>query len=108
MFDGGSGFPGTVAIVPGRIDTRHYPPLGTASQDSDHETPMLYGEYAHLNCYNRREIYTDPGLRDNWAYGIEAMWEEMYDSEAVLGGCFWAGIDDEFWMPSGKPVGYGE
>lgn len=108
MFDGGSGFPGPVDIVPGRIDTPHYPPLGTATKDSTHPNPIFYGEYAHLNCYNRREIFTDPGLRGNWAFGIEAMWDKMYDSEAVLGGCFWAGLDDEFWMPSGKPVGYGE
>ena len=71
-------------------------------------TPTLFGEYAHLNCYNRREIAADQGVRDIWGLGIDRMWELIWASDGVLGGCYWAGIDDYFFMPSGKPVGYGE
>lgn len=37
-----------------------------------------------------------------------------YAADGVLGACYWAGIDDEFWLPVNgsdgetKPVGYGE
>jgi beta-galactosidase len=78
--------------------------------------PISFGEYAHLNCYNHRELLTDPGVRVNWATGVQEMIERILNS-TVLGGCYWAGIDDQFYMPAltnsqGKPqqrrlVGYG-
>jgi hypothetical protein len=78
---------------------------------------VLFGEYAHLQCYNRRELVTDPGLRDVWALGVDEMWRRMYASEGVLGGAVWAGIDDVFAVPENPldlpgtqhhGVGYGE
>jgi hypothetical protein len=70
--------------------------------------PLLYGEYCHLNTYNRTEIAADPGVRDEYGRGLERMVERMAGSAAVIGGAIWSGIDDVFLLPSGKAVGYGE
>ncbi len=104
MFDGGD----TQPIPPLDIYSRHYPTFSQAMSYANATNPTLFGEYAHLNCYNRRELATDPGVRDIWGLGIEEMWEIVYKSQGVLGACYWAGIDDYFYMPGGQPVGYGE
>lgn len=90
------------------IDAPHYPGLAGFSERFDgNPRPVLLGEYAHLNCYNRRQFMTDPGLRDAWGEGIAAMWEQMLATESCLGGNVWAAIDDYFFLPSGDTVGYG-
>ncbi len=70
--------------------------------------PLLYGEYCHLNCYNRVELAADPGLRDEWGNGLSRMWEKMFASQTVIGGAIWSGLDDVFQLPEGRAVGYGE
>lgn len=85
----------------------HYPgPEGyrTAAQS---ERPMTYGEYCHLNVYNRSELETDPGIRSDWALALSPTWENMYRTKGVLGGSIWSGIDDIFQLPDGQAVGYG-
>ncbi|MCF7817511.1 MAG: hypothetical protein K9M54_06495 [Kiritimatiellales bacterium] len=90
------------------IDAPHYPGLnGLTEKFGGNPRPTLLGEYAHLNCYNRRQFMTDPGLRDLWGEGIAAMWECMLSIPSCLGGNVWAGIDDFFFMPGGDAVGYG-
>lgn len=70
--------------------------------------PLLYGEYCHLNCYNRSELAADPGLRDEYGRGFARMWEKMFGSAEVIGGAIWSGVDDVFYLPSGRATGYGE
>jgi beta-galactosidase len=70
--------------------------------------PLLYGEYCHLNCYNRAELAADPGLRDEYGRGFARMWEKVVGSAEVIGGAIWSGIDDVFLLPSGRATGYGE
>jgi hypothetical protein len=91
-----------------QIANMHYP--GPAGPDvaRKFDRPLLFGEYCHLNCYNRQEIVADPGVRDDWGRGLEPMVENMYNSKGCLGGAIWSGIDDAFYLPSGKLVGYGE
>ena len=70
--------------------------------------PDFCGEYSHLNCYNRREIFTDPGLRDFWVLGLTIMWDLLRTSKSIEGGTLWAGINDLFFLPPrGIASGYG-
>jgi beta-galactosidase len=89
------------------IDTLHYPGLTGPAANANHPRPVLFGEYGHLNCYNRRQLMTDPGLREFWGDAENEMWQRMCASRGCLGGNIWAGIDDMFDLPSGQVVGYG-
>ena len=86
----------------------HYPGLNGPAVADTFSRPLLFGEYSHLNCYNREEIATDPGVRDSWGKGIKKISNLMYESRGCLGGAIWSGINDIFYLPSGKAVGYGD
>ena len=86
----------------------HYPGLDGPAVADTFSRPLLFGEYSHLNCYNREEIATDPGVRDSWGKGIKAISNKMYLSTGCLGGAIWSGINDIFYLPDGNAVGYGD
>lgn len=90
------------------IANYHYPGDEDPTVRRNLGKPLLYGEYCHINTYNRREILTDPGVRDNWGQGFSRMWENCYQSKSILGAAIWAGIDDIFYLPDSTAVGYGE
>lgn len=85
----------------------HYPGPEGYKVAAKSSRPMTYGEYCHLNVYNRSELVTDPGVRSDWALALAPAWENMYKTEGVLGGSIWSGIDDIFQLPDGNAVGYG-
>ena len=85
----------------------HYPGPGGYKVATKSDRPMTYGEFCHLNVYNRSELVTDPGVRSDWALALAPMWENMYQTDGVLGGSIWSGIDDIFQLPNGDAVGYG-
>ena len=85
----------------------HYPGPEGYKVAARSERPMVYGEYCHLNVYNRSELVTDPGVRSDWALALAPAWENMYKTDGVLGGSIWSGIDDVFQLPDGNAVGYG-
>lgn len=85
----------------------HYPGPGGYRVAAQSDRPMVYGEYCHLNVYNRSELVTDPGVRSDWALALAPTWENMYQTKGVLGGSIWSGIDDIFQLPDGNAVGYG-
>ncbi|HPS54111.1 MAG TPA: glycoside hydrolase family 2 TIM barrel-domain containing protein [Sedimentisphaerales bacterium] len=94
------------------IEVWHYPgPQGPAKTE-DANRPVIFSEYCHLNTYNRREIYTDPGLLDYWGNGFYSMWNNMYKAENCLGGSIWAGISDTFYVTGEQGeieiIGYGD
>lgn len=86
----------------------HYPGPNGYKTVTKWDKPIVYGEYCHLNVYNRSELVTDPGVRSDWALALAPTWDNMYKTNAVLGGSIWSGIDDVFQMPNGDAVGYGE
>lgn len=85
----------------------HYPGPDGYKVAAKSDRPMIYGEYCHLNVYNRSELVTDPGIRSDWALALAPTWENMYKTDGVLGGSIWSGIDDIFQLPDGNAVGYG-
>lgn len=85
----------------------HYPGPNGYKKAGDFDKPLIYGEYCHLNVYNRRELITDPGVRNDWAMALAPTWENMYYTKGILGGAIWSGVDDIFQMPNGDAVGYG-
>ena len=89
------------------ISNIHYPGPDGYKVAAKSDRPMTYGEYCHLNVYNRSEFVTDPGVRSDWALALAPTWENMYKTPGVLGGSIWSGIDDIFQLPNGDAVGYG-
>ena len=89
------------------IAVYHYPGENGPAKCDTETRPVLFGEYCHVECYNRRELVTDPGVREDWGRGFVRMYDLMYQHEGCLGGAIWAGIDDVFCLPDGKYVGYG-
>ena len=69
--------------------------------------PIFQEEECHLNAYNRLELATDPGLRDQWGKYLREMWDDQYNSLGSLGQAIWAGIDDTFYIKDDLTVGYG-
>ena len=94
------------------IQVWHYPGRGGPGRTEDANRPVIFSEFCHLNTYNRREIYTDPGLLDYWGKGFNRMWSNMYKSENCLGGSIWAGISDTFYITDEQGqtriIGYGD
>ena len=89
------------------IAVYHYPGTNGPAASDTMKRPVLFGEYAHISCYNRRELLTDPGIRSSYGKPLEAMYDSMYYHKGCLGGAIWSGIDDTFDMPDGRIVGYG-
>ena len=89
------------------IAVYHYPGENGPAACDPEDRPVLFGEYCHVECYNRRELATDPGVRDDWGRGLARMSDLMYQHDGCLGGAIWAGIDEVFCLPNGTFVGYG-
>jgi len=89
------------------IAVYHYPGINGPAACDTMKRPVLFGEYAHVSCYSRREIATDPGLRADYGASLVQIYDSMYHHKACLGGAIWSGIDDIFHMPDGQNIGYG-
>ncbi len=100
---------GTPAADGSRADIAnfHYPDTNGPARCDGGARPVLFGEYCHLQTYNQREVFTDPGVRDQWGARFAQMYELMYQHEGNLGGALWSGIDDVFHLPDGSVEGYG-
>lgn len=89
------------------IASRHYPPLEFASVLEGVHKPVTFDQFAHLNCYNRREVATDPEVRDWWGSSLQDYWQRMEADPRILGGQIWAWSDDEFHLDDSRMIGYG-
>ncbi|WP_316753174.1 glycoside hydrolase family 2 TIM barrel-domain containing protein [Pedobacter gandavensis] len=85
----------------------HYPGIDGAAATDTMKRPTIFGEYAHLSTYNRRELLTDPGVRSAFGLPMVKMYDTMYHHKGSLGGAIWSGIDDTFHLPDGRILGYG-
>lgn len=81
------------------IANHHYPISGKVFEFGDNSRPILFDEFAHLYCYNDRELATDPGLRHLWGGFLARQWEEIVALPNGAGGSIWAAIDDWFAVP---------
>ncbi|MDB5588895.1 MAG: hypothetical protein JWP26_3865 [Devosia sp.] len=94
------------------IANHHYPEAGETARFAVEPRPVMFDEFAHLYCYNSREMVTDPGLRQHWGKFLGQQWDEIRALPNGIGGSIWAAIDDHFYIPqrdgSRKWVGYGE
>ncbi len=89
------------------IANYHYPGIDGPAATDTMKRPTLFGEYAHLSTYNRRELLTDPGVRSAYQLPLVSMYDSVYQHKGNLGGAIWSGIDDTFHLPDGRIVGYG-
>ena len=89
------------------ISSPHYPGLDGTTIYSKESRPTMFDEFLHLNCYNRSEMVTDPGLRDIWGFGVAEMWKRTYASPDIMGGTLWGAVDEMFYAPGGKTFGFG-
>lgn len=89
------------------IANHHYPSENNSSMWSEVGRPVWFGEYAHLQCYNRRELVTDSFIQEDWSRPLQRMVDLMWEQPGCLGGAIWSGIDDVFHLPDGNIVGYG-
>lgn len=85
----------------------HYPGINGPRATDTMQRPVLFGEYAHLSTYNRRELLTDPGVRSAYGAPLVQYYDSMYYYNKCFGGAIWSGIDDIFHLPDGRIVGYG-
>lgn len=94
------------------VANHHYPEAGQVAAFAQEPRPILFDEFAHLFCYNDRELATDPGLRELWGGFLDRQWGEILDLPNGAGGAIWAAIDDWFAVPqpdsSRRWHGYGE
>lgn len=85
----------------------HYPSENNPDSWSRETRPVWFGEYAHLQCYNRVELATDPFIQEDWSRPLQRMADLMWEQPGCLGGAIWSGIDDVFHLPDGNLCGYG-
>ncbi|MFB6140556.1 MAG: glycoside hydrolase family 2 TIM barrel-domain containing protein [Halosimplex sp.] len=80
------------------VGNHHYPEMrvpgaDTATDFAGFDRPVLFDEYAHVYCYNHRELATDPGLRDDWGRFLDTIWETVRGVDAAAGAAVFSGID---------------
>lgn len=94
-------------IEPLDIGTKHYPGWKGLMAFKNYHRPIIFGEALHLNCYNRSELATDPGLRDRWGEYLKFAMGQIEESPSIIGLAIWSGVDEVFYPKNKKQIGYG-
>lgn len=82
------------------FDAVHYPSLQEAGTlPPKRDKPTTYDQYCCPNCFNRRELLTDPGILDYWGKAIGEMWEAVNATPEVAEAAIWAYCDEFFYVP---------
>ncbi|MDR2982641.1 MAG: hypothetical protein LBV12_10395, partial [Puniceicoccales bacterium] len=89
------------------IAVMHYPGPNNSQNWSQRHNPLFFGEFVHIQCYNRHELVTDPFVRVDWARPTARMIDLIWEQPGCLGGAIWCGIDDVFHLPGNELRGYG-
>ena len=88
--------------------SHHYPSVDAIKRVAPfNPVGTFFDEYAHLSDSNRRELLSDPGVRDVWGYKLARLWDAMKANPGAIGGAIWVGFDETYFLPGGRPVGYG-
>jgi len=88
------------------VAASHYPGQYIFDLMEKETRPIFLGEYAHLYCYDYRELGYDPGLRDLWGPDFIKYWNQINATKQLMGGTIWCGIDTIFFIEtSGKNIG---
>ncbi len=78
----------------------------------DGKRPVLMGEFFPImSCHYKTQLAVDPGVRADLTVGMnnpDNHWCEVIREPRLAGGAIWAAIDDDFFLPDGRRVGYGE
>ncbi len=61
--------------------------------------PVLFDEWAHVACYNKPTLLTDPNVRNFWGQSLDSMWTYLFEADGGLGGAIWCMIDETFMLP---------
>lgn len=112
-------YPNTVKSkpVPYDIFSKHYHRVYKFLGDKN--MPKLHDEFAHIACYNLKDLAKDNNYRIAWGKSIAMGWDNIMKSDGALGCALWGGIDDVFYLPdnisvahqrhsASKALGYGE
>lgn len=112
-------YPYTVKSEPTPYDiySQHYKEVYSDLGNPD--MPVLHDEFAHVACYNLKDLTRDNSCREFWGESIKCGWENIFVTEGALGCAIWGGIDDLFFIPEGtseshqehtkgRAAGYGE
>lgn len=112
-------YPFTVKSKPAPYDiySKHY--ARAVSKLGKKNMPILHDEFAHVACYNVKQLQNGVGCRTFWGESIMRGWDNIFHADGALGCAIWGAIDDVFCMPEGVPerhqhhsagtyAGYGE
>ena len=113
------------------IANLHYAPMPYDQHLEGDPRPIILGEYFFPVCHEQTDVMVDPGLRELWGHGHSApdsewgrqcaesfngpymqpgtppgTWSYITRSERVAGGAIWAALDEPFYLPDGRDVGY--
>lgn len=112
-------YPDTVKSKPLPYDiySKHYAKV--TSNLGKKDVPILHDEFAHVACYNLKDLKYDNSSRVFWGESIKRGWDNIFNTSGALGCDIWAAIDDVFYLPEknmekhqnhlkGECAGYGE
>jgi hypothetical protein len=112
------------------IANLHYAPMPYDQHLPGDPRPVFLGEYFFPVCHEQTDVRINPGLRELWGAGHSApdsdwgrrcaktfetyagpgtppgAWDYLVRSDRMLGGAIWAALDDAFYLPDGRNVGY--